>query len=71
MLSPKPSVLALLVGGLCASSAFAAAPGKPTIGWGETKFAIVEVDRRHLLQQAGQGARRWRAGQRELEPLVR
>ncbi|AZU47348.1 glycoside hydrolase [Aeromonas hydrophila] len=44
MLSPKPSVLALLVGGLCASSAFAAAPGKPTIGWGETKFAIVEVD---------------------------
>ena len=30
--------------GLCASSAFAAAPGKPTIGWGETKFAIVEVD---------------------------
>ena len=44
MLSPKPSVLALLVGGLCVSSAFAAAPGKPTIGWGETKFAIVEVD---------------------------
>ena len=44
MLSPKPSLLALLVGGLCTTSAFAALPGKPTIGWGETKFAIVEVD---------------------------
>ena len=44
MLSPKLSLLALLVGGLCATSAFAAAPGKPTIGSGPTKFAIVEVD---------------------------
>ncbi|MGB6189401.1 MAG: glycosyl hydrolase family 18 protein [Aeromonas molluscorum] len=44
MLSPKPSLLALMVAGLFASSAYAAAPGKPTIGWGETKFAIVEVD---------------------------
>ncbi|MFM5781518.1 glycosyl hydrolase family 18 protein [Aeromonas caviae] len=43
MLNPKMSILALVVGGLCASSAFAAAPGKPTIAWGETKFAIVEV----------------------------
>ena len=44
MLSPKPSLLALLVAGCFASSVQAAAPGKPTIGWGETKFAIVEVD---------------------------
>lgn len=44
MLSPKPSLLALLVAGSFAASAQAAAPGKPTIGWGETKFAIVEVD---------------------------
>ena len=44
MLSPKLSLLALLVGGLCATSAFAAAPGKPTIGSGPTKFAIVEVN---------------------------
>ena len=44
MLSPKLSLLALLVGGLCTTSAFAAAPGKPTIGSGPTKFAIVEVN---------------------------
>ncbi|KRV86149.1 glycosyl hydrolase family 18 protein [Aeromonas veronii] len=44
MLSPKPTMLALAVGLCCASSAYAAAPGKPTIGWGPTKFAIVEVD---------------------------
>ena len=44
MLSPRLSLLALLVGGLCATSAFAAAPGKPTIGSGPTKFAIVEVN---------------------------
>lgn len=44
MLSPKLSLLALLVGGLCATSAFASAPGKPTIGSGPTKFAIVEVN---------------------------
>nr|AAF00578.1 chitinase [Aeromonas hydrophila] len=44
MFSPKHSLLALLVGGLCSSSALAAAPGKPTIGWGETKFAIIHVD---------------------------
>ena len=30
--------------GLCTTSAFAAAPGKPTIGSGPTKFAIVEVN---------------------------
>ncbi|WP_421258737.1 glycosyl hydrolase family 18 protein [Aeromonas sp. 600886] len=45
MLSPKPASLAMMVGSLLASSAvYAAAPGKPTIGWGPTKFAIVEVD---------------------------
>ncbi|WP_368210650.1 glycosyl hydrolase family 18 protein [Aeromonas sp. R4-2] len=44
MLSPKPTMLALAVGLCCASSAYAAAPGKPTIGWGPTKFSIVEVD---------------------------
>ena len=44
MFSPKHSLLALLVGGLCAAPAFAAAPGKPTIGSGPTKFAIVEVN---------------------------
>lgn len=37
-------MLALAVGLCCASSAYAAAPGKPTIGWGPTKFSIVEVD---------------------------
>ncbi|WP_421255669.1 glycosyl hydrolase family 18 protein [Aeromonas sp. 600282] len=45
MLSPKPASLAMMVGSLLVSSAvYAAAPGKPTIGWGPTKFAIVEVD---------------------------
>ncbi|MBL0609464.1 glycoside hydrolase [Aeromonas jandaei] len=44
MPSPKPTLLALAVGLFCASAAYAAAPGKPTIGWGTTKFAIVEVD---------------------------
>ncbi len=45
MLSPKPTLLAMMVGSLLASSGvYAAAPGKPTIGWGPTKFAIVEVD---------------------------
>ncbi|MGL5178425.1 MAG: chitinase N-terminal domain-containing protein, partial [Aeromonas veronii] len=44
MLSPKPTMLALAVGLCCASSVYAAAPGKPTIGWGPTKFSIVEVD---------------------------
>ncbi|MBZ6072164.1 glycosyl hydrolase family 18 protein [Aeromonas schubertii] len=44
MLSPKLTPLALLVGTLAATTAHAAAPGKPTIGWGETKFAIIEVD---------------------------
>lgn len=44
MLSPKQSLLALLVGGLCTTSAFAAAPGKPVIASGPTKFAIVEVN---------------------------
>ncbi|MCQ4055012.1 glycosyl hydrolase family 18 protein [Aeromonas sp. SG16] len=44
MPSPKPTMLALAVGLFCTSAAYAAAPGKPTIGWGPTKFAIVEVD---------------------------
>lgn len=44
MPSPKPTLLALAVGLFCTSAANAAAPGKPTIGWGPTKFAIVEVD---------------------------
>lgn len=45
MLSPKPALLAMMVGTLLASSAaYAAAPGKPAIGWGTTKFAIVEVN---------------------------
>jgi len=44
MFSPKHSLLALLVGGICSTSALAAAPGKPTIGWGETKFAIIQID---------------------------
>ena len=44
MPSPKPTLLALVVGLFCTSAAYAAAPGKPTIGWGPTKFAIVEVD---------------------------
>ncbi|MBM0489841.1 glycoside hydrolase [Aeromonas jandaei] len=44
MPSPKPTLLALAVGLFCTSAVYAAAPGKPTIGWGPTKFAIVEVD---------------------------
>ncbi|WP_421233683.1 glycosyl hydrolase family 18 protein [Aeromonas jandaei] len=44
MPSPKPTLLALAVGLFCTSAAYAAAPGKPTIGWGPTKFAIVEVN---------------------------
>ncbi|RQM76860.1 glycoside hydrolase [Aeromonas jandaei] len=44
MPSPKPTLLALAVGLFCTSAAYAAAPGKPTIGWGPTKFAIVKVD---------------------------
>lgn len=44
MPSPKPTLLALAIGLFCTSAAYAAAPGKPTIGWGPTKFAIVEVD---------------------------
>ncbi|MFB2866526.1 chitinase N-terminal domain-containing protein, partial [Aeromonas sp. MdU4] len=45
MLSPKPALLAMVVSSLFTSSAaYAAAPGKPAIAWGPTKFAIVEVD---------------------------
>ncbi|MBL0455618.1 glycoside hydrolase [Aeromonas enteropelogenes] len=44
MPSPKPTMLALAVGLFCASSAYAAPPGKATIGWGPTKFSIIEVD---------------------------
>ncbi|PIW59447.1 glycosyl hydrolase family 18 protein [Shewanella sp. CG12_big_fil_rev_8_21_14_0_65_47_15] len=48
MFKTQISTSALLVASALAStvsaSAFAAAPGKPTIGWGETKFAIIEVD---------------------------
>ena len=39
----KP-LLALLIGSTLCSAAQVAAPGKPTIAWGNTKFAIVEVD---------------------------
>lgn len=39
----KP-LLALLIGSTLCSAAQAAAPGKPTIALGNTKFAIVEVD---------------------------
>lgn len=48
MFKTQISTSALLVASALAStvsaSAFAAAPGKPTLGWGETKFAIIEVD---------------------------
>ncbi|PJG57936.1 glycosyl hydrolase family 18 protein [Aeromonas cavernicola] len=44
MPSPKPTLLALMVGLCCATSAYGALPGKPTIGWGPTKFSIIEVD---------------------------
>ena len=40
----KPKYLALFVAAAAASSAYAAAPGKPTIQSGNDKFAIVEVD---------------------------
>lgn len=39
----KP-LLALLIGSALCSVAQATAPGKPTLAWGETKFAIIEVD---------------------------
>ncbi len=39
----KP-LLALLIGSALCSAAQAAAPGKPSLAWGETKFAIIEVD---------------------------
>ncbi|MCE9686461.1 glycosyl hydrolase family 18 protein [Shewanella sp. AS16] len=38
------SASALLVAGVCAGQVHAALPGKPTLAWGETKFAIIEVD---------------------------
>lgn len=44
MPSPKPTLLALAVGLCSVSAAHGAAPGKPTIGWGPTKFAIIDVD---------------------------
>ncbi|MGL5092981.1 MAG: glycosyl hydrolase family 18 protein [Aeromonas sobria] len=45
MLSPKPALLAMMVGSLLASSvAYAAAPGKPAIGSDPTNFSIVEVN---------------------------
>ncbi|WP_198782739.1 glycosyl hydrolase family 18 protein [Shewanella putrefaciens] len=48
MFKTQISTSALLVASALASTvsfgAFAAAPGKPTIGWGETKFAIIEVN---------------------------
>lgn len=44
MFKTQISTSALLVASVLSASAFAAAPGKPTIGWGETKFAIIEVD---------------------------
>lgn len=40
----KPKYLALFIAAAAGSSAYAAAPGKPTIGYGNDKFAIVEVD---------------------------
>ena len=39
----KPKYLALFVAA-ATSSVFAAAPGTPTIGYGNDKFALVEVD---------------------------
>jgi chitinase len=39
----KPKYLALFIAA-ATSSAFAAAPGAPTIGSGNDKFALVEVD---------------------------
>lgn len=48
MFKTQISTSALLVASALAStisaSVFAAAPGKPTLGWGETKFAIIEVN---------------------------
>lgn len=48
MFKTQISTTALLVASALAStisaSVFATAPGKPTLGWGETKFAIIEVN---------------------------
>ncbi|MGL4753291.1 MAG: chitinase N-terminal domain-containing protein [Aeromonadaceae bacterium] len=44
MLSPKPTLLTLLVGCLCSTSALAAIPAKPSIGSGNALFAIFEVN---------------------------
>lgn len=48
MFKTQISTSAMLVASVLASAAsfqaFAALPGKPTLGWGETKFAIIEVN---------------------------
>ncbi|MPY23174.1 glycosyl hydrolase family 18 protein [Shewanella sp. YLB-07] len=44
MFNTKLSSAALVVASVLASSAYAAVPGKPTIGWGETNFSIIEVN---------------------------
>ena len=42
----KKSNLAMLIGGLLSSSiSYAAAPGAPTIDWGEYTYALVELNR--------------------------
>lgn len=44
MFNTKLSSAALVVASVFASSAYASVPGKPTIGWGETNFSIIEVN---------------------------
>ena len=44
MFNTRISTLALIISSSLSAQSMAAAPGKPTIGWGETKFAIIEVD---------------------------
>lgn len=48
MYKTKISTLTWLISSILASTvsgnAFAAAPGKPSLGWSETKFALIEID---------------------------
>tara|TARA_R110002033_G_scaffold153836_3_gene190280 strand:- start:278 stop:2872 length:2595 start_codon:yes stop_codon:yes gene_type:complete len=44
MFNTRISTLALIISSSLSAHVIAATPGKPTIGWGETKFAIIEVD---------------------------
>nr|WP_240778727.1 chitinase N-terminal domain-containing protein [Shewanella sp. SNU WT4] len=43
-LKTKLSTAAIFVASMLSANTFAALPGTPTLGWGETKFAIIDID---------------------------